>query len=31
MTRATLRPGLNLDDTFVATFAAAHGIRGLAL
>lgn len=26
-----LRPGLTLDDTFVATFAAAHGIRRLAL
>ncbi|WP_214403755.1 nucleotidyltransferase family protein [Pseudonocardia lacus] len=26
-----LRPGLALDDAFVAAFAAAHGIRRLAL
>lgn len=29
--RVELRPGLTLDDAFVAAFAAAHGIRSLAL
>jgi predicted nucleotidyltransferase len=31
MIRVELRPGLTLDDDFVASFAAAHGIRRLAL
>jgi predicted nucleotidyltransferase len=26
-----LRPGLSLDDAFLAAFASAHGIRRLAL
>ena len=29
--RVELRPGLSLDDAFLAAFAGAHGIRHLAL